>query len=69
MNRKILAAIGAAGLLLAFVGATWVYQSRKAAEVESASARHEAPPFVREHSPVLGSDDARVSIVEFFDPG
>ena len=69
MKRQTLAAIGAAGLLLVFVGATWLYQGRKAAEVESARARHEAPPFVRDHSPVLGSDDARVSIVEFFDPG
>ena len=65
MKRPILAAIGAAGLLLVFIGATWVYQDRKAAGVGAAGA----PPFVREHSPVLGSDDARVSIVEFFDPG
>jgi len=67
VKRQTLAVIGAAGLLLAFVGATWLYQSRKAAEAESAV--YDAPPFVREHSPVLGSDDARVSIVEFFDPG
>lgn len=69
MKRQTLALIGAAGLLVAFVGATWLYQSRKAAEVESAAAAHQAPPFVREHSPVLGSERARVSIVEFFDPG
>jgi len=69
MKRQTLAAIGAAALLLVFAGATWLYQGRKAAEVESAAARYEAPPFLREHAPVLGSDDARVSIVEFFDPG
>jgi len=69
VKRQTLAAIGAAGLLVVFVGATWLYQGWKAAEVESAGARNGAPPFVREHSPVLGSDDAEVSIVEFFDPG
>ena len=69
MKRQTIAAIGAAGLLAAFVGAMAIYERWQVAEVEAAGARYDAPPFVREYSQTLGSEDARVVLVEFFDPG
>lgn len=69
MNRRIVAAVGAAGLLALFAGAMALYEGREAAQIEAARARYDGPPFVRDHSPTLGPEDARVVLVEFFDPG
>lgn len=69
MNRRTIAVVGVAGLLAAFVAAAALYKSQQAAEVEAFSAAYNAPPFVRDHSQSLGPDDARVVLVEFFDPG
>ena len=67
MNRTTIALLGAGGLILAFALAIFVYESRQAAKY--AAAAHNAPPFVRDYSQSLGPEDARVVIVEFFDPG
>ena len=69
MNRLTIAALGVAGLVISFVAAVYVYKSQQAVEVEALSARYSAPPLVRDHSMSLGPDDARVVLVEFFDPG
>ena len=64
MNRRSIALVGAAGLLAAFFAAGLLYQSREAAQIEARSARHHAPPFVRDGAPTLGNEDARVVLVE-----
>lgn len=69
MKRSTIAVIGAAALLAVFVGAMAIYERRQSAELEAAGARYDAPPFVREYSQSLGPADARVVLVEFFDPG
>jgi len=69
MKRRTIAVLGVAGLLAAFVAAVFLYKSQQAAEVEALGAAYLAPPFVRDHSQSLGPDDARVVLVEFFDPG
>ena len=69
MKRPVIAAIGAAGLAAVFLLAAVIYQRQQAAEIEGAGARYGAAPYVREHSPALGPEDARVVLVEFFDPG
>lgn len=67
MNRTVIV-VGASVLMLAifFVG-TWVYKGRQAAEVE-ALAKKTASVLEPAHAMTRGPDDARVTIVEFFDP-
>ncbi|MEK6528232.1 MAG: thioredoxin domain-containing protein [Nitrospirota bacterium] len=54
-------------LLIVFVLGSYLYKSRQSKQLDF-MARENASTFVREHSLTLGSDDAKVYIVEFFDP-
>lgn len=67
MNRRALIlsalALGAAG----FGGATW-YSNRPSPIAEAGVAPEVAEALIRTYSPVLGPENAPVTIVEFFDP-
>jgi protein-disulfide isomerase len=71
MNRRTLL-LGASALgLTAFAGGAILVNRQRAAEAEAEAAA--APPvdealLIRPHSPVLGPADAKVTLVEFFDP-
>ena len=71
MNRRTLL-LGASALgLAAFAGGTYVLNQRRAVEAEAVAAATpaaEADLLIRAHSPVLGPADAKVTLVEFFDP-
>lgn len=67
MKQKTLFILAAAVLLLGFVGGTLLYTSGKQEEAVQAVALNQAH-LVRMHSPTLGPAEARVRIVEFFDP-
>jgi protein-disulfide isomerase len=54
-------------LVAAFVFASAYYRGQQAEKI-GFMAREEASLFVRDHSPTLGSDDARVQLIEFMDP-
>lgn len=54
-------------LVLAFIGGSSYYKKQQA-EKYGFMAEKNAELFVRDHSPTLGSDDAKVYIVEFMDP-
>ena len=54
-------------LILAFIGGSSYYKGQQA-EKFGFLAQKNAELFVRDHSPTLGSDDAKVFIVEFMDP-
>ena len=54
-------------LVLAFIGGSSYYKGQQA-EKFGFLAQKNAELFVRDHSPTLGSDDAKVFIVEFMDP-
>ena len=54
-------------LLVAFVGATLFYNIGQEEEAEQLAAINQAA-LVRMHSPTLGKTDAKVTLVEFFDP-
>ena len=54
-------------LIVAFVFATSYYKGRQA-EKYGFMAQENASTFIRDHSRTLGSDGARVYLVEFMDP-
>lgn len=67
MKREHIALLGGAGLLLVFVLAGYFYKSQQA-EGLGAIARSSASPLEREYSQTSGPVDAKVVLVEFFDP-
>ncbi len=67
MKRQQIALIGGAGLLLVFLLAGYLYKSQQAEQVGSI-AQASASPLVRAHSQTSGPADAKVVLVEFFDP-
>ena len=65
MNRRnLILAIGAAAVA-GFGGLTLIYKRQT---VLTATPAQESNTLVRPHAPVIGPADARVTIVEFFDP-
>lgn len=74
MNRRTLL-IGASALgVAAFAGGTFYINRQRVAEAAAAAAEAAAAPatdealLIRPYSPVLGPADAKVTLVEFFDP-
>lgn len=71
MNRRSVL-LGTATLgLAAFGGGAWYVRRRREAEAAAAGAAAlaESPEaLIRPHSPILGPEDAPVTLVEFFDP-
>ena len=65
--KKLVFLFSCLGLILAFVLAGSYYKKSRA-ETLGFLAQESASVFVREHSPTLGSDDAKVYLVEFLDP-
>ena len=67
MKQKTVFVASLAGLVLAFVIGAFVYKSWQTEQAEQAAKRNLAV-LTRFHSPTIGSADAKVHIVEFFDP-
>jgi protein-disulfide isomerase len=67
MNHKTLFISGALLVLLAFVMATVLYKNHQAAG-QAVSAGQNQDIVERQGAPVIGPADAKVTIVEFFDP-
>lgn len=67
MKQKTLFILSAVILLLVFAAATLLYTSEKQEEASQAVALNQAN-LLRMHTPTLGATEARVLIVEFFDP-
>lgn len=67
MNRKFLFASGIALIVLVFVVATVLYQNQKISAQGSNLSKNQSA-LERDGAPVKGAVDARVTIVEFFDP-
>jgi protein-disulfide isomerase len=67
MKRQYLVMIAIAGLLLAFGLATWVYRTEQADRIAALATAVDSP-LERSHSMSKGPPDARVVLVEFFDP-
>ena len=67
MKQKTLLIVSGALLVLAFIGGALFYETHKSVEAVRAAERNRSL-LVRIHSPSLGKSDAKVHIVEFFDP-
>ena len=67
MNRKILVASAGMILLGLFAAAVLLYNAQSTSELNTAADKN-ASLLVRDYSPVKGESEARVTIVEFFDP-
>lgn len=67
MKTNIIFAITVVLLIIAFVVGSSYYKSKQADKV-GFLAQENAELFVREHSQTLGSDDAKVYLIEFMDP-
>ena len=68
MNRRQLTIAGILVALVALFAAGVVLYQSQARQEQDAKASAESARLVRMHSPVIGPRDARVTIVEFFDP-
>jgi len=67
VKRSTIVLVGAAGLILVFALASFLYTRQRASEIEELAAAADSP-LERPHSQTLGSADAKVVLVEFFDP-
>ena len=67
MNRKTLFAAGVGLIVLAFIAATVLYKNNKSF-TQGASVNSNQNVLIRQGAPIKGPADARVTIVEFFDP-
>jgi len=67
MKKGTIVTIAALVLIIFFAGATVFYQQQQASKAETV-ARHNAALLERDGVPTKGNPDAKVTIVEFFDP-
>lgn len=67
MKKQYQVPMAAAVLLIIFAIAAAIYSQQKGAQL-SEMAQQNASYLVRDHSPTIGNKDAKVTIVEFFDP-
>ena len=67
MKRSTVVLVAAAGLVLAFAIGAVLYSSQRASDIQELAAAADSP-LERPHSQRFGPADARVVLVEFFDP-
>lgn len=67
MKKQTVVSLSAIAMLLAFVAGAWWFRGQQAEKIASL-AREGSSTLVADHAPTLGPKDARVEIVEFFDP-
>jgi protein-disulfide isomerase len=67
MKQKYLVIVSAVMLLLAFVAGAMYYKSKQT-EAAVEAYKRDRLSFVRDYSPARGDPQAKVEIVEFFDP-
>jgi len=67
MKKNLLVIAAAILFIVAFIVSTTIYNQQKTEEKSTASAG-KAEYLQRDYSPRIGPDDAKVTIVEFFDP-
>jgi protein-disulfide isomerase len=69
MNKALIFILAAITLLIVFVLGSSMFKGQEVKKAEVAVASIDPAVFVRDYAQVLGSDEAKVVIAEFFDPG
>ena len=67
MKTHVIFGLAVVALIIAFVFGSSYYKGKQAEKI-GFLAQENASLFVREHSQTLGSDDAKVYLIEFMDP-
>ncbi len=67
MQNKKMVLFTVIGLIVLFVAGTFMYQANETKKYEELAAQ-KAKLFQRDYSIVIGNKDAKVQLVEFFDP-
>ena len=67
MQNKKAVIISLLVLLVIFLGGGYIYKTNKSEQLAS-NAKANYSALVREHSTIIGNKDAKVELVEFFDP-
>ncbi|WP_024955172.1 DsbA family protein [Sulfurospirillum arcachonense] len=67
MSKQKIVIFTAISLILLFMVGGYVYKNQQSAQFSSIAQKN-SEAFVREHSLTIGNKDAKVHIVEFFDP-
>ncbi|MFT5298774.1 MAG: protein-disulfide isomerase, partial [Colwellia sp.] len=67
MNKKTLFISASLIIIVVFIAAVTIFQTEETNKNKSASVDN-VDIIERENAPTKGSEDARVTIVEFFDP-
>jgi protein-disulfide isomerase len=67
MNKKNVVLISAVCLIIVFLFGSYLYKKQQSKKL-GFMAKENVSTFIRNHSITYGSDDAKVYIVEFFDP-
>ena len=67
MNKQLIVALTALSLLAAFALGAWLYQHQETERLGFLASEH-ATTFVPDHAVSVGRADAKVYLVEFFDP-
>src|SRR3972149_621739 len=67
MKKQYIVLLSGILLILTFALGGYFYKNQQSKKI-SFMAKENASTFVREYSPTLGNDDAKVYIVEFLDP-
>ena len=68
MKQKILMLVTLIAALIVFAAGAWFVTRPDVTPVATTSPTEQEDVLVRNYSPILGREDARVTIVEFFDP-
>lgn len=68
MKQKILMLVTLIVALIVFAAGAWFVTRPDVTPVATTSPTEQEDVLVRNYSPILGREDARVTIVEFFDP-
>ncbi|KPJ97773.1 MAG: hypothetical protein AMK71_12605, partial [Nitrospira bacterium SG8_35_4] len=67
MKKQNIVLISAVCLVIVFVFGSYLYKTRESEKL-GFMAKENVSVFVRDYSITKGSDDAKVYVVEFFDP-
>ena len=68
MKNKKVVLLSVVLLVVGFIAVAMFYQKGEDKKIQKMASNNSGAPFVREHSPIFGKNENKVTIVEFLDP-